>query len=144
MSVRADISDADLGYAAGFFDGEGCISIGKNGAIDIRITNTSISVLTKLMNIFGGSITNRTQKVNKKQYAYSLYGDNGIEFLKLLLPYLVEKQQQANTIIEYYSLRNELTPISIKGKRGRFSNPDREVLVNTFREILTEQKLEEQ
>ncbi len=135
--------DIDLAYTAGFFDGEGCISISKNGAVDLRIVNTAKNVLLKIQSIFGGSITDRSQKVNKRQYAYSIYGSNAIEFLKLIRPYLVDKAKQADTILEYYSIRNNIQTVSIPKTRGRYSNPDRVVLVEVFREILSEQKREE-
>lgn len=136
-------SDIDIAYAAGFFDGEGCVSISKNGAIDIRITNTAKNVLVKLQTNFGGSITNRTQKINKTQYAYSLYGEEAISFLNSIKPYCIDKLPQINTILEYYIYREELDPIRIPGKRGAHKNPDREVLVRVFRDILTELKHEE-
>lgn len=135
--------ETDIAYAAGFVDGEGCISISKNGAVDIRVINTSRPVLEKLESIFGGSITNRTQKVNKRQYAYTFYGPKAIEFLLILKPYLIEKLPQVETILEYYKLREELQPITYPGKKGRFANPDRVLLVEVFREILSEQKLQE-
>lgn len=133
----------DLAYAAGFFDGEGCISIAKNGAIDIRITNTSKAVLVKLQSIFGGNIGDRTQKVNKQQYAYCLYGEAAIEFISIIKPYLIEKLPQANTVLEYYDLRSSIEPLRIPKKRGKFANPDRDLLVQVFRDILSEQKKDE-
>jgi hypothetical protein len=135
--------DTDIAYAAGFFDGEGCISISKNGAVDVRVTNTAKNVLIKLQSIFGGSIADRAQKANKVQYAYSFYGENAIEFIKLIKPYLIDKLPQAEAILEYYTLRNEIKPIRIPGTKGRFGNPDRETLVEVFRDILSEQKREE-
>jgi hypothetical protein len=137
------LQDTDLAYAAGFFDGEGCISITKNGAIDIRIVNTAHNVLVKLQSVFGGNITERSQRVNKKQYTYAFYGENAIEFIKLIKPYLVEKLPQAETVLEYYELRNNIHSVTIPGEKGKFSNPDREILLEVFRDILSEQKKEE-
>lgn len=137
------MKDIDIAYAAGFFDGESCISIGKNGAVDVRITNTAKNVLVKFQNLFGGTIGNRTQKVNKTQYAFCLYGENAIEFIKLIKPYLIEKLPQAETILEYYELRNNIQRVSIPGERGNFANPDRDLLVQVFRDILSEQKKDE-
>lgn len=137
------MTEAEIGYAAGFFDGEGCISISKNGAVDIRVTNTAKNVLVKLQSLFGGSITNRTQKANKTQYAYSFYGENAIEFIKLIKPHLIDKLPQAEAVLEYYNLRNQISGIRIPGVKGNFANPDREVLVQVFRDILSEQKKEE-
>lgn len=137
------MKESDIAYAAGFFDGEGCISISKNGAVDVRITNTAKNVLVRLQTLFGGSITNRTQKVNKTQYAYSLYGEEAIKFITILKPYLIDKKPQADTILEYFNLRNEIQAVRIPGSKGAFGNPDREVLVSVFRDILSEQKKEE-
>lgn len=135
--------NTDIAYAAGFFDGEGCISIAKNGGIEIRIINTGFSTLKKLQEIFGGSITERTQRVNKKQYAYSFYGEDGIAFLNTIKPYLIEKLSQVETILEYYELRQGMKALHVPGVRGSVANPDRAILVQVFREILTEQKLME-
>lgn len=137
------MTETDIAYAAGFFDGEGCITISKNGAVDIRVTNTAKNVLIRLQNIFGGSITNRTQRANKTQYTYSFYGENAIEFIKLIKPYLIDKLPQAEAILEYYMLRNEIKSVRIPGTRGQFGNPDREILVQVFRDILSEMKKEE-
>lgn len=135
--------DTDIAYAAGFFDGEGCISISKNGAVDIRVTTTAHNVLVKLQSVFGGTITQRIQRVNKKQYAYSFYGENAIEFIKIIKPYLIDKLPQAEAILEYYTLRNEIKSVRIPGVKGQFGNPNRETLVEVFRDILSEQKKEE-
>jgi hypothetical protein len=137
------MTETDIAYAAGFFDGEGCIMVAKNGAIDVRITNTSKQVLLKLQAVFGGKIGDRSQKANKTQYSYCFYGENAIKFIKILKPYLVEKLPQAETILEYYELRNNIKIVNVPGERGHFSNPDRQVLVEVFRDILSEQKLEE-
>lgn len=143
-AVRGNnMQDTDIAYAAGFFDGEGCISITKNGAVDVRIINTANNVLVRLQSLFGGSITERSQRVNKKQYAYSFYGQDAIEFIKTLKPYLLEKLPQAETILEYYELRNNIQRVSIPGERGKFANPDRDLLVQVFRDILSEQKKDE-
>ena len=135
--------DTDLAYVAGFFDGEGCISITKNGAVDVRIINTAHNVLVKLQSVFGGSITERSQRVNKKQYAYSFYGENAVKFLELVKPYLIEKLPQAETVLEYYELRNNIQRVTIPGEKGKFGNPNREILVEVFRDILSEQKKDE-
>ena len=139
----SDIPETMKAYAAGFFDGEGCISISKNGTVDVRITNTAFNVLSKIQEYFGGTITNRSQKVNKRQYAYSFYGENAINFLTVVKPYLIEKLPQAETVFEYFYLRNQVETIRIPGTRGSHSNPDREILIETFREVLSEQKREE-
>lgn len=128
---------------AGFIDGEGCISIQKNGSVSLGVVNTSKANLLFIQSVFGGVVQDRTQQVNKKQYVYRLYGDNAIAVLSEIKDYLIDKREQAYAVIEYFSYREEIKPIRIPGKRGAFSNPEREQLVEVFREILTEQKQEE-
>lgn len=128
---------------AGFFDGEGCISIQKNGSVSVGVVNTSKNNLDFIQSIFGGTISERLQKVNKTQYVYRLYGKDAIEFLEQIKGYLIDKKDQAEATLEYFNYREELQPISIPGERGRFANPDRTVLVEVFRDILSEQKKEE-
>jgi intein/homing endonuclease len=130
-------------FLAGFFDGEGCITIGKNGAVEIKIINTSLINLKLYSKVFGGEVHSRSQKVNKSQYYYAQYGVNAIEFLKEVQPYLLDKKEQANAALEYFELRNNTEILRIPGKRGRHANPDRQLLVDTFREILSELKKEE-
>lgn len=130
-------------FLAGFFDGEGCITIGKNGAIEIKIINTSYINLKMYTEVFGGEVRSRSQKVNKTQYYYAQYGINAFEFLKEIQPYLLDKKEQADAVLEYFDLRNNTEILRIPGKRGRHANPDRQVLVDTFREILSELKKEE-
>lgn len=52
-------------YLAGFFDGEGCITLGKNGGVTISVVNTCYRVLCQFQDAFGGSVRERKQKVNK-------------------------------------------------------------------------------
>lgn len=128
---------------AGFMDGEGCISIQKNGSVSVGIVNTSKANLEFIQSVFGGVVQSRSQIVNKKQYVYRLYGKDAINFLDTIKDFLIDKHDQAIAVIEYYSYREELAPIRIPGKRGAFANPERETLVEVFRQILSEQKVEE-
>lgn len=128
---------------AGFMDGEGCISIQKNGSVSVGIVNTSKANLIFIQSVFGGTIQERSQKINKKQYMYRLYGKDAINFLETIKDFLIDKHEQAIAVIEYFNYREELAPIRVPGKRGAFANPDREVLVDVFRQILSEQKVEE-
>lgn len=140
--IQEDVSEVDIAYIAGFFDGEGCVTVGKNGAVDVRIVNTGYATLLKVQSVFGGNVAERSQIVNKKQYVYTLYGENAVQFLSTVEKYLIDKKNQALTVLEYFSLREEIPTIRTPGVRGSFSNPDRQLLVEVFREILAEQKKE--
>ncbi|NRP84105.1 LAGLIDADG family homing endonuclease [Marinobacterium sp. xm-d-509] len=125
----------NLAYIAGFFDGEGCVSIAKNGSLTVSVVNTSLPVLEMMVDVLGvGVINNRTQKVNKRQYAYRAYGDDAAAVLRSLLPFLIEKKPQAETALDYFD--NHRGGVRKAGVKGLFKNPMRDV----FRAKLTEQK----
>lgn len=125
----------NLAYIAGFFDGEGCVTIAKNGSLTISVVNTSLPVLEMMVDVLGvGSINNRTQKVNKRQYAYRAYGAEAAAVLRYLHPFLIEKKPQAETALDYFN--NYRGGVRKPGVKGVFTNPMRDV----FRTKLTEQK----
>lgn len=136
-------SEEQIAFIAGFFDGEGCISVQKNGGISVGIVNTSKNVLEFIQSICGGSIQERSQIVNKKQYVYRIYGEDAIIFIDSIKKYLIDKKEQAETVIEYFNLREEIKPIRIPGRRGAFANPKRDYIVSIYRDLLSDQKLEE-
>lgn len=113
----------ELAYVAGFVDGEGCFSIGKNGSVSLGIVNTSRCTLEFVLKVLGaGVIQDRKQKVNKRQYIFRSYGENCMDAVHLLLPYLIEKRDQALLLIEY---RNIPGSIRVPGLKGARPNPDR-------------------
>ena len=113
----------ELAYVAGFVDGEGCLSIGTNGSVSLGIVNTSKCTLDFVLKVLGvGVIQDRKQIVNKRQYVFRAYGDNCMGAINLLLPYLIEKKDQALLLLEY---RKSCRAIRKPGHRGAFANPDR-------------------
>lgn len=129
---------AELAYVAGFFDGEGCISISNSGKISIGIVNTSKCTLDFVLKVLSvGVIQDRKQKVNKRQYTYRAYGDNCIAVISLLLPFLIEKKEQALLLLEYRKLPGFITE---EGKKGHFRNPARNPYITKMKEL----KLNEQ
>lgn len=127
---------------SGFFDGEGCIGIAKNGSISTSTVNTCKTNIEFIQSIFPDTMSLRSTIVNKPQYMHRLYGINAYNFLNTIKDYLIEKRSQAYTTIEYFDLREEIPDIFIPGQRGRHKNPDRVLLIETFRDILKEQKEE--
>lgn len=131
---------ADVCYAAGFIDGEGCIRINKNGSIELTIINTGLPSLLKIKDLFGGDVSQRKQKVNKEQYQYRLYGEGAVNALSLLVPFLIEKQSQALLAIEWWDKRKELQPIRKEGKLGAFAHPLRDIELRKYIDAITKQK----
>ena len=123
----------ELAYIAGFVDGEGCLSIGANGSVSIGIVNTSkctLDFILKVLNI--GVIQDRKQIVNKRQYVYRAYGENCMTIINLLLPYLIEKKDQALLLIEY---RKQDRIIRKPGQRGAFANPSKIQYITKLKEL---------
>lgn len=117
-------SPVSLAYVAGFFDGEGCLTIARNGSVTFSIVNTSKSVLTFVKETLGlGVVQDRANKVNKRQYIFRAYGDNCMKAVELLLPYLVEKKPQA-VLLRHY--REHCKSVRKSGIQGQFRNPNKD------------------
>ena len=102
----------NLAYAAGFVDGEGCFQIGKNGAVSLAVTNTSRAALESLTTSLGvGKIARRNQRVNKTQWIWTAYGAECVHSIMELMPYLIDKKPQAETIIEFKRHRAKETAV---------------------------------
>ena len=127
-------------YLTGFFDGEGCVSIGNNGNITLRVINTGYPVLLDFKDFFGGSIGERSQIVNKKQYTWSVYGFSAIEVARKMLPFSIEKREQLATIIEWYRERDGFSGVRIPGVKGVHADPDRIIRIRDYKKRLTNMK----
>jgi hypothetical protein len=103
----------ELAYLAGFFDGEGCITIARIGKISYVLLVTisqrkdCSKVLELFKNRFGGSIV--TQKVTKyvthdsnDVHRYNLTGKAAADLLEVLLPLLIVKKAQAKMGIAFF------------------------------------------
>lgn len=96
----------NLAWSAGFLDAEGCIHIQKKGE---RVFNICISAsqcvpepLEKLKSIFGGSVSASTRKGSEvKEFQWSISHLKAENALNKLLPYLVNKREQARVALEF-------------------------------------------
>jgi hypothetical protein len=95
-------------YVAGFFDGEGCITIktekGTPSSLSTGISQKDIKPLKRIKEIFGGSIY--YHKPND-MYQWRANNDLSYWFLLAILPYLIVKKEQALLAIEYQHLRDK-------------------------------------
>lgn len=122
------ISKTDLAWAAGFIDGEGCISGIRTGdhqgdiySISLIVGNTESYPIKKLHGMFGGGyreIENRQIKHNRV-YEWRITGKRVLEVLKVIEPYLCCKLAQAELAIIYLES-------GWRGRRGGFSNTIKE------------------
>lgn len=114
-----------LAYAAGFIDGEGCISISKvlpprytspSYWLEIKVSSTDEASIDFLNTVFGGHTRSRAKDQSMKKegwrtaWEWSITGTSAQQFLMQILPYLKIKHHQATIAIEFqtYSLAHSM------------------------------------
>jgi len=117
-------------YAAGFFDGEGCISVSRLSAgrdrpaylLDGAIGNTYLPILQEFQAQWGGSIApqKKYKAQHKDRWIWHLHGDNLVRFLQDLFPHLHEKTLQVEMALQFVA---EKTARNVRS-RGRLSAED--------------------
>ena len=116
-------TDLELAYFAGFFDGEGSMSINNriggsprgvspNHSLQVSIGNTDPAVLRTIHSYFGGSLTLRkTAKPNHRNVTQWIIPTVGaLGFLVAIRPYLVMKAEAADVAIEYQKTKSMRGP----------------------------------
>lgn len=104
MHPTINASEADLIYMAGYFDGEGSITITRGNNINVRLSNTYKPTLVWMYELVGGYlyIHNHDKNTKGRQlYTWSLNAYRAIAFLKLIAPFLREKKYQAELAIKF-------------------------------------------
>lgn len=98
-------------YIAGYFDGEGCISLTKSGKPRVNITNThleSLKEIQKYMELKINGKTNIYVKHNKNKPCYSLVFSQGrtiLGFLNKVKPYSIVKKIKVMNAIKYFDCK---------------------------------------
>ena len=90
-----NIVDMKYAYAAGLFDGDGCVSVSGKSLI-VSIGSVDINPLAFIFELFEGNITDYQPKGNRQlTHTWTVYGKNAGTFLRSILPYLITKKSQA-------------------------------------------------
>jgi len=111
----------ELIYIAGFFDGDGCVSVSQRSLI-VNIGNTVKEPLVLVHRFFGGNITEYQPKGNRQlTYTWTVYGNNAEDFLKYVLPYLIIKKRVAILGLELQTIP--------------FSNSKRDSIIDEIHEL---------
>lgn len=105
--------DVELAYLAGFFDGEGSISISRHGrgdrslSLHLQVPQIVRAPLERFQARFGGTIhlTGRGQSPLSRRPIWSWHAGPraGAAALGAMLPYLIVKRQQADIALEFQS-----------------------------------------
>ncbi len=81
-------TEADIAWAAGFLEGEGCFFCGKDNALRVVVTQKQKWPLEKMEEIFGGQILS-IKKANGREYWQSQwFNSNAVPICQAVLPYL--------------------------------------------------------
>lgn len=97
----------NIHYFAGFFDGEGCISVtNPKRGVRVVLTNTNLHVLKAFVDYFKlGKISmkKRTEKdkYNKICYMWICWNRDAEKFLQEITPFLVIKKREGELALEY-------------------------------------------
>ena len=124
------MNETDKAYIAGFFDGEGCVQLGKNSKSSrsktviggvyllVQIVNNDKIVLDHICSLIGGNVLAKKSRVGHAQ-GYCLYicGKKAATFLNAILPYLKTKRPQAEAAIMFAETLHN--PWRIPGASGR-------------------------
>lgn len=117
-AMTEPLSDREIAYLAGFFDGEGCVSIlrfaEKRRAatyfayrLQVRIGNTNLEVLEWIQSKFGGTIYDQVRSVpgNRKPFwAWHTSGHKAKTFLEMIEPFVIVKRRQIQVALQFLSL----------------------------------------
>jgi hypothetical protein len=107
-----DLTETQKAYLAGFFDGEGCVSISKFQGVNNRtpvyqlqiVIAQKVVMLPELCEMTGvGSVHAKKDKNGSVYQQWRMSPHEGCDFLKAILPYLKNKQMEARVAIEFQS-----------------------------------------
>lgn len=97
---------SDKAYAAGFFDGEGCVSLPKQGRrshniyLVVEISQKNLAPLLWLQDRWGGNLCHRPTGVTE----LVMTSGPGIRFLRDVLPFLQVKRAAALVAFQFQRL----------------------------------------
>ena len=130
------MSDLELAYLAGFFDGEGCVHINRPDrqgrmSLLIRVTQTDPAVLLTYEARWGGTIYSGDNGANRKTiWSWTAHSNVAAGVLRDLMPYLRVKVAQAELGIRFQELKiGENSLLALKK-----NHPRREEILSSRRQ----------
>src|SRR5438046_3641105 len=99
-------------YAAGFFDGEGCVNLMETGPkaksirplVRVILTSTHPTILYRFQEQFGGWVNIYRPGVNRKlRYTWSQLEKKAIAFIQFIQPFSIIKREQIAVALEFWT-----------------------------------------
>ena len=136
----------DIAYIAGLFDGEGCIRINKNSA-QHRYYSLNVSVKMSwqwmpefLRCGFGGSVykykMDKYYPNAKDQWCWNIRGQQAVEFLETVMPYLKLKRAEAELALLFQSKKLSKADYLGKTHKGKRIRTDEELAIEEVQFLL--------
>ncbi len=104
----------ELAYIAGLFDGEGYIGLRRRSdqrgfRLDIAVTSTSSRIIESF-SMLGGRVDDQARRITllrgwKNRQQWRMQGQEAVDVLRVLVPFLREKKQLALMAMEYWAQR---------------------------------------
>ena len=123
------MTETDLAWAAGFVDGEGCISTPvrrrdrnrRDYSLSLYVGQVDPRPLQRLQGYFGGTVVSRASWGRGRPiFMWRVSGTTAEAALRTLLPHLMVKAEQARLALE---LRDLISSYPQKGRKGRSVDP---------------------
>lgn len=113
----------ELAYLAGFFDGEGSISMqlaqGKYLRIEVACSQNTVDVLWMYVRAFKGNVYE-----SQRCYQWKTYGAQAVSFLQTILPFLIVKRLDAEETIQAWQQRSDTILVAELIQRRRMRRDD--------------------
>jgi len=97
-------SDTDIAWAAGFFDGEGCIMMQpRRGGLKDIVCQQALAPLEKIRSLWGGTLHTRKHHgaAGRPCTTLTLTGPRAFNFLSDVRPYLMVKGKEADLALSF-------------------------------------------
>lgn len=107
--LRHEISETILGYMAGLIDGDGTISLSfrdgsRSPTYQVLVTGCNRRLIEWVQAQIGGAMwskaNSRWTMGTEPQYQWGLKQPESLEFIGMILPYLVGKRRQGELLLE--------------------------------------------
>jgi hypothetical protein len=118
------MNSTDFAYAAGYIDGDGCFQIGnQRWGSHLVIVSVRKEPINWFMDHFEGSCRAIHPRTSNRFISYHFrFSEKGLESLKNIYPYLVEKRQECEIFSEYRNSFGESLKSPLAEKMNMLKN----------------------